>query len=108
MEQLLLEAMKTYAAVHHVPILLEPSTAVLQQAARDKRPSRALEVGTAIGYSSLLIAREMASGGQPISFLLKQGCRSILSLLRAMPVMSFLILLVILILCLLTLPRGSM
>ncbi len=67
MEQLLLETMKAYAALHHVPILLDPSTAVLQQAARDKRPSRALEVGTAIGYSSLIIAKEMVSGGQLIS-----------------------------------------
>jgi predicted O-methyltransferase YrrM len=67
MEQLLLETMKAYAALHHVPILLEPSTVVLQQAARDKRPSRVLEVGTAIGYSSLVIAREMTAGGQLIS-----------------------------------------
>ena len=67
MEQLLLEKMQAYAALHHVPILLEPSTVVLMQAARDKRPSRVLEVGTAIGYSSLLIAREMLPGGQLIS-----------------------------------------
>lgn len=67
MEQRLLETMKAYAAVHHVPILLEPSTVVLQQAVRDKHPSRALEVGTAIGYSSLLIAKEMTAGGQLIS-----------------------------------------
>lgn len=67
MEQTLLEKMKVYAALHHVPILLEPSTVVLKQAARDKRPSRVLEVGTAIGYSSLLIAQEMLAGGQLIS-----------------------------------------
>lgn len=67
MEQSLFENIKAYAALHHVPILLEPSRVVLQLAARDKRPSRVLEVGTAIGYSTLLIAQEMVPGGQLIS-----------------------------------------
>lgn len=67
MGQTVLEKMKEYAALHHVPILLEPSTLVLKQAAREKRPSRVLEVGTAIGYSSLLIAKEMVAGGRLVS-----------------------------------------
>lgn len=67
MRQKLLEEMKDYALLHNVPILREPSTVILTEAARSKHPNRALEIGTAIGYSSLLIASEMQPNGQLIS-----------------------------------------
>jgi predicted O-methyltransferase YrrM len=67
MRQELLEKMKEFALLHHVPILREPSTVVLTEAAHSKCPTRVLEIGTAIGYSSLLIASEMQPHGQIIS-----------------------------------------
>ncbi len=77
MEQNLLEKIKNYAALHKVPILLEPSTLVLTQAVRNKRPRRVLEVGTAIGYSSLLIAAEMQPGGKLTSIDTDKGRQEI-------------------------------
>jgi len=67
MAENLLETMKAYAALHHVPILLEPSAEILQQEVRLKCPRRVLEIGTAIGYSGLLMAQEMTTGGHLIS-----------------------------------------
>lgn len=59
-----LHELEAYAEKESVPIV-EPETArFLSVMTEIKRPERVLEVGTAIGYSAILIARQMADGGK--------------------------------------------
>lgn len=59
-----LHELEAYAEKESVPIV-EPETArFLSVMTEIKRPERALEVGTAIGYSAILIARQMSDGGK--------------------------------------------
>ena len=60
MEELLRE-MESYAALHHVPIINERGRQVFLQVVQEARPHRVLEIGTAIGYSSLLMAQNGAA-----------------------------------------------
>ena len=55
MEDLLRE-MEAFAALHHVPIINERGRQAFLQVVQAARPHRVLEIGTAIGYSSLLMA----------------------------------------------------
>jgi len=59
MEHLLRE-IEAYALLHHVPIINVNGKAALVETVTAKRPHRVLEIGTAIGYSSLLIAENSA------------------------------------------------
>lgn len=59
-----LHELEAYAEKESVPIV-EPETArFLSVMTEIKKPARVLEVGTAIGYSSILIARQMADSGK--------------------------------------------
>lgn len=59
-----LHELEAYAEKESVPIV-EPETArFLSVMTEIKKPERVLEVGTAIGYSAILIARQMADGGK--------------------------------------------
>ena len=60
MEELLRE-MEDYAALHHVPIINERGRQAFLQVVQEARPHRVLEIGTAIGYSSLLMAQNGAA-----------------------------------------------
>mgnify|MGYP002555139496 CR=1 FL=1 len=53
--------MEAYAAEHHVPIINENGRQVFLSVIRDLRPHRVLEIGTAIGYSALLLAANGAA-----------------------------------------------
>ncbi len=55
MEDLLRE-MEAFAALHHVPIINERGRQAFLQVVQAARPHKVLEIGTAIGYSSLLMA----------------------------------------------------
>lgn len=59
--EVLLEEMEEYAAEHHIPIINKNGRGVLVETVSEAQPQRVLEIGTAIGYSSLLIAQEAAS-----------------------------------------------
>lgn len=50
--------LETYAEENNVPIIRESERELLLSKAREKNPKRILEIGTAIGYSSLLLALE--------------------------------------------------
>lgn len=56
----LLKKMETYAQEYHVPIINENGKTVLTKIIADKKPHNVLEIGTAIGYSALLIAKNSA------------------------------------------------
>lgn len=59
----LLREVTAYADEHFVPVLLPESAALLKQIVGFVKPEKSLEIGTAIGYSSLLILR---SGGKKL------------------------------------------
>lgn len=60
----LLSEMEGYAITHHVPIINQESSQVLQAVTATANPRLILEIGTAIGYSTLLLAANMAPGGK--------------------------------------------
>ncbi len=53
--------MKTYAMQHNVPILRDAELPLFCSLVRQAAPTRVLEIGTAIGYSTLRIASCLAS-----------------------------------------------
>ena len=53
--------MEAFAALHHVPIINERGRQAFLQVVQEARPHRVLEIGTAIGYSSLLMAQNGAA-----------------------------------------------
>ena len=55
----LIEEMEKYAQENNVPILSWQSAELLEQLVQIKNPKRALELGTAIGYSTIRIARNL-------------------------------------------------
>ena len=57
----LLREMEGYAALHHVPIINERGRQAFLQVVQEAKPHRVLEIGTAIGYSSLLMAKNGAA-----------------------------------------------
>lgn len=57
-EELLLE-MEEYAATHHVPIMQLAGIEVLTQILRIQSPKSILEIGTAIGYSAIRMAKAL-------------------------------------------------
>lgn len=54
---LLLKKMEEYAKKYRVPIINENGKRVLVSVIGEKKPKKVLEIGTAIGYSALLIAQ---------------------------------------------------
>ena len=72
MEELLHE-MESYAREHHVPIIREKERRAFCRIVREERPHRVLEIGTAIGYSALLMARFGAEDVEIISLELDES-----------------------------------
>lgn len=70
--QELLEEMETYAAKYHVPIINERGRGVLLSAVEQAQPRRILEIGTAIGYSALLLAAHAAPGAEVVTLELSE------------------------------------
>lgn len=58
--QAVLASLEAYAEEHSVPIIRKSERKALIEAARKASPARILEVGTAIGYSSLLLLYEFS------------------------------------------------
>ena len=63
----LLADMESYAAEHHVPIADAETAALVAMLARATGARAVLEVGLAIGYTALQIARGLAEGGRVTS-----------------------------------------
>lgn len=60
----MLAELEAYAAANRVPVIQPEVAALLTVLGRLVRPSRVLEVGTAIGYSSILLAGLLEAGGR--------------------------------------------
>lgn len=56
----LLNELRDYAGTHDVPILRSETESFLRTLMAAKKPGRVLEIGTAIGYSAILMAKAMA------------------------------------------------
>lgn len=59
----LLQEMEEFAAVHKIPILSSEAADFLEQLVLIHRPKRVLEIGMAIGYSTIRVARNLRSKG---------------------------------------------
>ncbi len=62
--QQILAEMKDYASIHNVPIISQDGGRLLQEVTAATKPVSVLEIGTAIGYSTLLLAATMAPNGK--------------------------------------------
>ena len=60
----MLSELEEYAREHHVPIVTPEVAQLLIVLGRIIRPERILEIGTAIGYSSILLAGVLVNGGR--------------------------------------------
>lgn len=60
----LLRELELYAAEHYVPIVTPEVAQLLIVLGKMVRPVRILEIGTAIGYSAILLAGVLADGGR--------------------------------------------
>jgi predicted O-methyltransferase YrrM len=60
----ILAAMENYAVTNHVPIISAEGAHLLQAVAAAAKPDAVLEIGTAIGYSTLLLSAVIGPGGQ--------------------------------------------
>ncbi|WP_425061174.1 tRNA 5-hydroxyuridine methyltransferase [Sporomusa carbonis] len=60
----ILSVMEDYAVKHGIPILSKENGKLLQEVASAIQPASVLEIGTAIGYSTLLLTATIASGGK--------------------------------------------
>ena len=60
----ILKEMEDYASKNHVPIVQPEVAALMVVVGKLIKPSRVLEVGTAIGYSSILISEFLAPDGK--------------------------------------------
>lgn len=60
----LLKELEAYAAENHVPVVTPEVARLLVVLGRLVKPARILEVGTAIGYSSILLAGTLVQGGR--------------------------------------------
>jgi predicted O-methyltransferase YrrM len=67
-----LAEMEAHAARDGIPIVVPETGALLHVLARAKGARRVLEVGTAIGVSTLYIARALSPGAQIVSFEIDQ------------------------------------
>lgn len=63
----LLKEMEEYAKEHHVPIIQKEAMWLLRTLAALKKPKKILEIGTAIGYSSLIFSEYLKEGGKIIT-----------------------------------------
>lgn len=60
----LLKELELYAKEHGVPIVTPETAHLLTVLGKLIKPKRILEIGTAIGYSSILLAKTLAAGGR--------------------------------------------
>ena len=60
----ILNEMKTYAHQNKVPIILDDTVNLLDVLLRLVKPKNILEIGTAIGYSAIIMAQTLCDGGR--------------------------------------------
>jgi predicted O-methyltransferase YrrM len=63
----LFKEIEEYAAEYNIPIINKISSSLLIDTVKNKQPKSILEIGTAIGYSALLMAHYMPQDGKIIT-----------------------------------------
>jgi len=63
----LFKEIEEYAEENNIPIINKMSSEILIEAVKNKGPKSILEIGTAVGYSALLMANYMPQGGKIIT-----------------------------------------
>lgn len=71
--ELILQEQRSYGEAHKVPILREEEVPLFLELVQKYKPSSVLEVGTAIGYSTLLIASGLSLDGKLLSLELDKA-----------------------------------
>lgn len=59
-----LEKIKEKALLEHIPIIMDDTLEVIVDILKEKKPSRILEIGTAVGYSAICFSQYIAEGGK--------------------------------------------
>ena len=67
LDVVLLAEIRQMAVLNNVPIIQSGSEQILLETVRANKPLRLLEIGTAIGYSTLLLASAMPDGASLVS-----------------------------------------
>lgn len=62
-----LRALEKDALSHHVPIIKKPTRGLLRFLLRFYKPERVLEIGAAVGFSSLLMSEYLPEGGKIVT-----------------------------------------
>ena len=73
----LLKEMEDYAHEHYVPIIQKETMWFLKTLLAIKKPEKILEIGTAIGYSSLVFSKYLKEGGKIITVELDEDTAKI-------------------------------
>ena len=73
----LLKEMEDYAHKHYVPIIQKETMWFLKTLLAIKKPEKILEIGTAIGYSSLVFSQYLKEGGKIITVELDEDTAKI-------------------------------
>lgn len=68
----ILNEQRIYGVLHNIPILRESEVRLFVDLIRMYEPTTVLEIGTAIGYSTLLLAENMSSAGRIVSIELDE------------------------------------
>ncbi len=55
---------KTKALDSHIPIIMDETLEVIEKYLKNNKPKRILEIGTAVGYSSMCFSEFLADGGK--------------------------------------------
>ncbi len=63
----ILQEMETYAAQYAIPIVHPEVRALLEFLCKIKKPIQILEIGTAIGYSAMVFAKQLPENGKVIT-----------------------------------------
>ena len=59
-----LQKIKQDALTNHIPIIMDDTLEVVDQILTEKKPTRILEIGTAVGYSAICFSEYLQEGGR--------------------------------------------
>ena len=63
MNKIELKKIKVKALDEHIPIIMDDTLEVIEKILSQNKPSRILEIGTAVGYSAICFTEYLADGG---------------------------------------------
>ena len=59
-----LEKIKQKALEDHIPIIMDDTLEVIEKYLKNEKPTRMLEIGTAVGYSAICFSEFLAENGE--------------------------------------------